>query len=772
MLDLPRAEQGASAMNCQPYISQGRTHVEQNLSADFIVVGGGMAGICCAITAAREGIDVILLQDRPVLGGNASSEVRLWILGATSHMGNNNRWAREGGVIDEILVENLWRNPEGNPVILDSLLLEKVIQEPRITLLLNTTADSLTMGHDGQINAVHAYCSQSQTSYSISAPLFCDASGDGILGFLSGASFRVGTEARSEFGELLADEKAGMAYLGHSLYFYTRDTGKPVRFIPPSFALKDISPILRYRELKISESGCRLWWLEYGGLRDTIHDTEEIKWELWRLASGIWNHIKNSGEYPEANTLTLEWMGMISGKRESRRFQGDTILLQQDIVEQRTHLDAVSYGGWAIDLHPPEGVYSPNPACSQWHAKGIYQIPYRTMFSRDVPNLFLTGRLISASHIAFGSTRVMATCAHNGQAVGMAAVLCKEQNVLPRDLTTEPQISRLQQRLLRAGQYIPGVVAQDTNDLARVAQVTTSSTFVLAKTKSNGKMLQMNHSCAVLLPLQAGPFPSFSVTVQAAEQTTLRAELWRSAKPGNFTPEILLGSVCLEVEPGKEQVAVLQFEGEITAPGYFFLIFPRNPQLMVAQTDVRVPGVMTLHHTKNGAVAKSATQQPPLNSGIDSFAFWLPKRRPNAPDIALTIHPPLCSFSASQLTNGISRPVNAVNGWVPADEDHKPWLRFTWPQPQRIHTIQITFDTDYDHPMESVLMTHPEIAVPSCVRHFKISSGEGAVLADVSEHHQSRWLLNLHEPLQTNAVIVEILATWGSLPAIYEVRFY
>jgi hypothetical protein len=759
-------------MDALPHIREGRPHIEQNLGADLVVVGGGMAGVCCAITAAREGIDVILLQDRPVLGGNASSEVRMWIVGATSHMGNNNRWAREGGVIDEILVENLWRNPEGNTIVLDGLLLEKVVQEPRITLLLNCAANAVTMKDDGRIATVHAYCSQNQKIYNISAPLYCDASGDGILGYLAGAGFRVGTEARSEFGELLADEKPGTALLGHSLYFYARDTGKPVRYIPPSFALTDISSILRYRELKVSDHGQRLWWLEYGGNLDTIHDTEEIKWELWRVAYGVWNHIKNSGKFPEASTLTLEWMGMIPGKRESRRFEGDIMLCQQDIVEQRVHPDAVSFGGWAIDLHPPEGLYSPGPACTQWHAKGIYQIPYRAMYSRDVPNLFLTGRLISASHIAFGSIRVMATCAHNGQAVAMAAVLCKEQNVLPRDLAQTPRIGQLQQRLLRAGQYIPNIAAEDSNDLARVAQITASSTLALAQTAPNGEMLQLNHDCAVLLPLQLGHFPSFSIAVEAAEQTTLCAELWKGAKPGTFTPEVLLASTSVGLAPGKLATAALHFEGEITAPGYVFLIFRCNPQLRVAQTDVRIPGVITLHHTMNAAVAKSAIQQPPLNSGIDSFAFWLPNRRSKAQDIALTINPPLHAFDVSQLVNGIARPVDAVNGWVPQLEDRKPWFRLTWPQPQRIQTIQILFDTDYDHPMESVLMTHPECAIPSCVRNFKVSSGEGVVLAEVKENHQSRWQLELAEPLNTNAVVVEILDTWGGLPAIYEVRCY
>ena len=356
----------------------------------MVVVGGGLAGVCCALTAARAGTRVILIQDRPVLGGNASSEVRLWALGATSHMGNNNRWAREGGVIDEILVENTFRNPEGNPLLFDVLLLEKVLGEPNITLLLNTAAHDLEKSDADTIRSVRAFCPQNSTEYVCGAPLFCDASGDGIIGFLAGAAFRMGCEARSEFDEKFAGAEPSHELLGHTIYFYSKDVGRPVKFVPPSFALKDIALIPRWREIRAKDHGCAFWWLEWGGKLDTVHDTEKIKWELWKVAYGFWDHVKNSGQFPEAETLTLEWIGTIPGKRESRRFEGDLMLSQRDIVEQRLHPDAVSFGGWAIDLHPVEGVYSGKPGCVQWHSKGVYQIPYRCLYSRNITNLFRT----------------------------------------------------------------------------------------------------------------------------------------------------------------------------------------------------------------------------------------------------------------------------------------------------------------------------------------------------------------------------------------------
>ncbi|WP_035355619.1 FAD-dependent oxidoreductase [Edaphobacter aggregans] len=744
---------------------------QENITADLVVAGGGLSGVCCAITAARAGLHVALVQDRPVLGGNASSEVRLWVLGATSHMGNNNRWAREGGVIDELLVENMWRNPEGNAVILDSTVLEFVLREERIRLLLNTAIDEVETDDDGAIKSASAYCSQNQTRYRLEALLFCDATGDGILGFLSGAAFRIGAEARSEFGELLAPETEQHSLLGHSLYFYSRDTGRPVRYVAPSFALKDITEIPRFRELRVTDSGCRLWWLEYGGARDTVYETEEIKWELWRVAYGVWNYIKNSGEFPEAETLTLEWMGTIPGKRESRRFEGDVMLTQQDIVEQRQHADAVSFGGWAIDLHPSDGVYSAQPGCSQWHSKGVYQIPYRAMYSRNVPNLFLTGRLISASHIAFGSTRVMATCAHNGQAVGMAAALCYEDSLKPRDLLVSERMRELQQRLLRAGQNIPGVYAEDAADKARTARMTVTSALELRDLRPSGGFVPLDKPVALLLPIDAGRVPEVTVTLASEAETTVHVELWGSGRKGNTTPDVKLAAKEVRLAKGPQQVA-LAFDALIDEAAHLFFVLLPAAGVEVALSEEQVTGLLTLSQKMNKAVAKSLVQTPPEGSGIDTFAFWLPDRRPMARNLAATIEPPLKMFAPSNVTNGVSRPWCGVNAWVPAREDERPALRLEWETPQTIREIEISFDTDFDHPMESVLMGHPERVMPACVTEFEVCAGSNGLLAKVTENHQTRWSLKLAKAVETDELSIVVLGHGPTLPAIFEVRCY
>lgn len=459
-------------MNTELPTSDTRALREVHLTADLAVIGGGIAGTCTALSAAREGLQVVLVQDRPVLGGNGSSEVRLWWLGATCHGMTNNRWAREPGIVNELLLENLYQNPEANPHYVDLILLDAVQQEPNITPLLNTAADSLEKSDADTIHSVAAFCSQNSTRYRIEAPLFCDASGDGILGFLAGAAFRMGAETPQEFDEPLAPDQAFGELLGDSIYFYTKDAGRPVPFVAPSFAQsidpKDIR-MMQYYNLK--NQGCQLWWIESGGRLDTVHEAERIKWDLWKIVYGIWDYVKNSGDFPDAANLTLDWVGHIPGKRESRRFEGATMLTQKDVVHARPQPDTVGFGGWAVDLHPADGSFSKLPSAIQYLSRSLYPIPYRSLYSRNIKNLFLGGRTLSASHVAFGSTRVMCTLGQLGEVIGAAAALCNDQG----QLTGEIDPRSLQTKLLRRGFHLPRTELSDPQDLAQQAEATATS---------------------------------------------------------------------------------------------------------------------------------------------------------------------------------------------------------------------------------------------------------------------------------------------------------
>jgi len=751
-----------------------RTLKTEHLNCDLIVVGGGLSGTCCAITAARAGLKVTLVQDRPVLGGNASSEVRLWALGATAHMGNNNRWAREGGVVGEFLVENLYRNPEGNPLIVDTILLEMVYDEPNIRLLLNTAVYEVEKADADTISGVNAFCSQNSTRYALRAPLFVDASGDGIVGFLSGAAFRMGAESESEFGEKLAPTEAYGQLLGHSLYFYSKDTGKPVRFVPPSFALTDMTQIPKFRSFNSNEYGCRLWWIEYGGRLDTVHETETIKWELWKVVYSVWNYIKNSGQFPEAETLTLEWVGHIPGKRESRRFEGDYLFNQHDVVEQRYHADAVSYGGWALDLHPADGIYSEKPSCNQWHSRGVYQIPYCSLYSRNIRNLFLAGRIISATHVAFGSSRVMLTSAHAAQAVGMAAVLCHREGVLPRDLAAPGWISALQRELLKRGQFIPGVPLHDSLDLVRQAEISASSALKLEALPPDGPTVPLGYSWAQLLPIQAGErVPAMTLCVDVTEPTTLELELRTSDRPDNFTPDVTLARQTVTLHPGEGQPVTFTPDVVIDETRYVFICLLKNPAVKVYTSMARVTGLLAVTNAQNPAVSNYGTQQPTGDIGIESFEFWTPMRRPAGHNLAFALDRPLAAFEPANIANGWARPTYQPNAWVADPRDPAPRLTLRWPEPRAVARLELAFDTDHDHPMESVLLTHPETVMPFCVRHYRVRDAAGAVVAEVTDNHQTLNTLTFEPPLLTDALSVEVVATHGETPAaIFEVRCY
>ncbi|GJM30902.1 MAG: hypothetical protein DHS20C17_35370 [Cyclobacteriaceae bacterium] len=729
------------------------------LTTDLVVVGGGLAGTCCALTAARHGIEVVLIQDRPVLGGNASSEVRLWALGATSHMGNNNRWAREGGVIDELVVENVFRNPEGNALIFDTILLEKVWEEQRITLLLNTSVYEVEKATSNSIAAVTAFCSQNSTNYRVHAPYFCDASGDGIVGFLAGAAFRMGAEAADEFNEPFAPDQEYGELLGHSMFFMSKDVGKPVGFTPPKFALKDITKVPRYRNFNVKDQACWMWWIEYGGRLDTVHDTETIKWELWKVVYGVWDYIKNSGKFPEAENLTLEWVGHIPGKRESRRFEGPYMLTQGDVVSQRQFDDAVSFGGWAIDIHPADGVFSEKPACNQWHSKGVYQIPYGSLFSRNIDNLFLAGRIISASHLAFGSTRVMMTCAHAAQVVGVAASLGKANGWKPADLLTNNRIKLLQETLIKSGQYIPGLAISQPHHY----QLSASSELSLDQLPFDGPWRALDFSMAQLIPLPAGAAPSFELEIKADAKTTLLATLRSSQKSFNYTPEIVLGTEEVALQKGVQRI-ILDFKAEIRDTSYTFLCFQANPKVSLRCTETRVTGLVSVFNKHNKAVSNFGKQDPDPGIGFEKFEFWTPERRPGGQNIAMLINPALDCFSALNINNGYYRPYLQPNAWVADLEDQSPVLSFEWSNVKTINKILLSFDTDFDHPMESSIWAHPERVMPFVVRAYEIMDENEAVIFSTSDNHQTRNEILFGTPVKTKKLTIRFQKPVNNVP--------
>jgi hypothetical protein len=432
---------------------------------DFCVIGGGLSGMCAAIAAARRGVKVILMQDRPLLGGNASSEIRMGVGGAR---GEN---MRETGIIEEIKMENLYRNKTFSYSIWDSILYEKVKFEPNLTLLLNCSCNDAVV-ENNRIKSVRGWQLTSETWHIVEADLFADCSGDSILAPLSGAEFRYGREARSEFNESIEPEVGDDKTMGMSCLIQAREMSTPQEFIPPNWAHHyESCDDFPYRAHTVKQN---FWWMEIGGQQDTVHDCEEIRDELLKIAFGVWDHIKNYCKEKETyRNWILDWVGFLPGKRESRRYVGDYIMTQNDVSAEGRFDDIIAYGGWPMDDHHPSGFHHPGEPTIFHPAPSPYGIPYRALYSKNIENLFFAGRNISATHAAMSSTRVMATCALLGQAIGTAAAVATTEKLTPREVYCQ-KLKTLQQMLMDDDCYLPWQT-RNISELTRKAAVSASA---------------------------------------------------------------------------------------------------------------------------------------------------------------------------------------------------------------------------------------------------------------------------------------------------------
>ncbi|OJW22088.1 MAG: hypothetical protein BGO49_14805 [Planctomycetales bacterium 71-10] len=446
-----------------------------DLECDLLVAGGGPAGVCAALAAARNGAKVVLVQDRSRLGGNSSSEVKMHIVGANMHTGRPG-W-REGGIIEELRLDDAANNPQRSWELWDLLLYDKLISEPNVTLILDTAVCAADV-KDGRIARVLARCDKSEHLYRITCRYAADCTGDSRLAVEAGATIRWGHEGRGEFQESLAPAEASRETLGSSVLFTARDYGRPMPYRAPAWARKIGPEQLKHRGIGKKAWEYGYWWIEWGGGLDTVRDNERIRFELLSIVTGVWDHIKNSGQYPESADWAMDWVGMMPGKRESRRIEGDHVLRQNDLMGFNPAFDdAVAIGGWGLDEHPATGFDDPEvPPFLSIRLAEVYNIPLRSLYSKDVANLFMAGRNASCSHVAFTSTRVMATCAVMGQAAGTAAALCSRYGLTPRELYRDkPKLRELQQTLLRDDQSIKDLRADDPADLARAAKATASA---------------------------------------------------------------------------------------------------------------------------------------------------------------------------------------------------------------------------------------------------------------------------------------------------------
>ncbi len=393
---------------------------------DFVVVGGGIAGICASVSAARKGLKVALIQDRPLVGGNNSSEVRVQLGGKV----NLPPYPAIGNLVNELNPE-FSQNARSAERYKDWLKMDIVKNEPNLHLFLNTHVNGI--GIDGQkIKSVIAQNIITGRRMKFSAPVFADCSGDGALGHLAGADYRYGREARKETKETLAPKIADNLTMGTSVMWYSVKRKGEFGFPETPWAVQ------------FNENNCQKvirgdWNWELGLGRDQLSESEFIRDYGFRIIYGNWSFLKNSASFREDyKGRKLEWVSYIGGKRESRRLMGDVLLKQQDIETNVKYPDACVTTTWTIDLHYPIKMPELKEESFRTTARKKkiqpYSIPFRCLFSRNIKNLFMAGRNISVTHVALGTVRVMKTTGIMGEVIGLAASLSKKHDSLPREL--------------------------------------------------------------------------------------------------------------------------------------------------------------------------------------------------------------------------------------------------------------------------------------------------------------------------------------------------
>lgn len=454
---------------------------------DVVVVGGGSSGLGAAIGAARNGARVAFIQDRPVLGGNGSDEIQVPPMGM---IGNAPDKINVTGIAEEIYPIQGWFN------FASSERIEKIVRaEKNIDLHLNTRGVGVEMINDKMIGAVIAINVHTGERMRFRAPLFIDTTGHGWIGSYAGAEYRMGTEGRSEFNESMAPIEATPHTMGNSLYKAVyEDAGKPVPFERPDWAykwekpsdFKQVLPRIKkpIRPMEFDKAtrgpgrpipgakdlrmgGAYTWYIEIGGMDNTIKDAERIRDELFRIHIGLWAYAKNHDKrvMDHAKTYRMVWLNYVPGVRESRRLMGDYIMTQNDFDNIVEHEDNVAFTDWGIDDHHPHGYFTQGiDVLHVYHGRRV-SMPYRSLYSKNIDNLFMAGRCMSVSHLALGGVRVQRPMCATGQVVGTAAAIAKRHETLPRGIYKN-HLAELQQTLLRDGCYIVNIKNQDQKDLA------------------------------------------------------------------------------------------------------------------------------------------------------------------------------------------------------------------------------------------------------------------------------------------------------------------
>ncbi len=782
---------------------------------DVIVCGGGLAGFCAAIAAARGGSKTCLLQDRPVLGGNASSEIRVTIHGSACHHSH----ARESGIVGELLNaqsrSNHVRHIENGSTnsMQDMAMYDMAQQEANLTLMLNTRLcdvqledgswglDNLStwpVAHEEKgyrqreachkglaIQAIRAQVANAETEWTLKAAQFIDCTGDALLGHLAGCEWRWGSESAEETGEFHATPGASTDTMGNSIHIRCIDIGRPAPFKAPEWAMHYEDAAFFYEQGRhpyCEEGG--FWWIEIGVPYNTITDNEEIRHQLTRHALGVWDWMKNKDPnmMEKCKHYALDFIGQVPGKRESRRILGRHLLNENELQAREVFEDEVAYGGWFIDLHTPGGLLaeSSEPAAAEGYNPrskeiglkniGPYGIPLRSLQSKDVPNLMMAGRNISVTHAALGTVRVMATCGTMGQAIGSAAA----QVVTAKRSRDEVDIQALKQQLLRDGCFLPSHQNEDPLDLARTASIHASSERSFSG-MSYREPIEDAQIAGIeerrsdnLYPLSDSPCQWFPVS--GPELRVLGLHLVnQSDETQSFQLRIrkVESLWSYKVEEGE-----LLWEGNLEVAGGFDDVLPCPCEITeLASGYLRIELEGPEHLAWRGSPNEL---QGFAGGGLSGAGRYRWKNLHHRGSFAFRVEPTQAIYRAEQVLSGRSRPSTDTHLWFSDPGQPFPQqLELHWEQAQELSQVELNFSMQLVHEVRDEL---PYYQYPFIPRDYRIQVEENGSWKDVlriQDNVESRRQHTLSATLHSRKLRLQIDSSNGANCAcVAEIRCY
>ncbi|MGE4488710.1 MAG: FAD-dependent oxidoreductase [Kiritimatiellales bacterium] len=726
---------------------------------DVVVVGGGASGVPAALAAARNGARTVLIQNRPVLGGNASAELGVPVNGAS----RDQAYARESGICEELgRVKTYNRYPKMTKAF------EHAAQdEPNLTVFTNRNVYHAVM--DGtRIVAVEALDTLTGAVSLFRGRVFVDTTGDGWLGYYAGADFRVGREARSEFNESLAPETAdnntmsGCLMGQYRLGYGWENRSEPSIYTPPEWAYQ-LPPNPEFGRSVANLNG--QWWLEYPNHVDDVWNAEFARDELIRIVFGYWDFLKNKWEKREtAKNAMLSYVPITEAKRESRRLMGDYVLNQNDVLSARTFPDVIGHAGWSLDIHHPEGILSGQKGQFDFdQTVPQNNIPFRSLYSRNIENLLFAGRCMSVTHIALGTVRIEATCMVTGQAAGTAAALCAAREVSPRTLGSQ-YIEELQQALLRDDQYVPGIRNTDSKDLARSTVVSASSTaqcdlmnesFLQSDDRRNSLALT-DTRWIIYETGSAGRIGRLFMHVNSTSKKALSLPVKIRAVQDNMTTDMvgcpILSEVIAVVPAGHDGYVEFNVQCDVPTP-FFAIEAGRSPGLAISATQKGHLGSRTVLRRRSG--------QELSNVG--------------KPRVMVYTDPPLQyprNYAADNVINGVSRVVDCQpNMWKSDPQAAFPqWLQLKWDSPKRFRSVQLAFDTNLDAEQRAVLSVPLEVVQDYEVQAY-VSDGWKTLVSEKGNFQRFR--IHTFASVESDRLRILIHKTGGdSAASIYEMRVY